>query len=150
MLKKDPWLDRAPSSSGQSVAPAHTVARRTLVGQREDLRCLRYPAARAPVGVSSSRRAVCARCCGRTLHGPKVRPKSKPACARATTVVGCMYLGTSSVKGIAHPPKINILSSLTSLSHRSKTLLQNFAFFLLQKAEWLLLFFLTMKAWDCM
>lgn len=81
LLKKDPWLDRAPSSSGQSVAPAHSVARRALVGQRDDLRCLRYPAARAPVGVSSSRRAVCARCCGRTLHGPKVRPKNQ-ACMR--------------------------------------------------------------------
>lgn len=80
--------DRAPSSSGQSVAPAHSVARRALVGQRDDLRCLRYPAARAPVGVSSSRRAVCARCYGRSLHGPKVRPKTKPACA--TTVVGCI------------------------------------------------------------
>lgn len=66
----------------------------------------------------------------------KSAPETKPAFARVRTVEGCMYLGTSSVKAIAHPPKIKhsviIYSTLTSL--------QNFTFFLLQKAEWLLLF----------
>ncbi len=77
----------------------------------------------------------------------KSAPETKPAFARIKNVEGCMYLGTSSVKAIAHPPKIKhsviIYSTLTSL--------QNFPFFLLQKAEWLLLFSLhTIKACDYM
>lgn len=84
-------------------SPAHSLARRALVDrmrreERDGLRCLRYPAARAPVGVSSSRRAVCARYCGRTLHGPKVRPEKLRA---LLTAVGYVALGTPSVKGIA-------------------------------------------------
>lgn len=68
-------------------SPAHSLARRALVDrmrreERDGLRCLRYPAARAPVGVSCSRRAVCARYCGRTLHGPKVRPENLRALRR--------------------------------------------------------------------
>lgn len=86
MIKGTHGLIARPHPAG---APAHSVARSSVRcgARRDDLRCLRYPAASAPVGVSSSRSVVCAWYCGRTLHGPKVRTKHS-ACAM--TVVGCV------------------------------------------------------------